>query len=125
MKQTMLLKLAPTPGQHAALLEPMHACNAAANAVAAVAFAKHSANKFALQKQVYGTLRTTYKLPAQLAIRCTSKASAAYKRDKSIQPAFKPGGATVYDERVTSFKSLTVFLYLVSAGYLLEQEGNI
>ena len=31
--------------------------------------------KFGLQKLVYGELRTTYKLPAQLAIRAISKAS--------------------------------------------------
>jgi hypothetical protein len=52
-------------------------------------------------------LRTTYHLAAQLAIRCISKASEAYKRDKSIQPTFKSEGAVVYDERVMNFKSLT------------------
>ena len=67
---------------------------------------KKTANKFALQKLVYGELRTTYKLAAQLAIRAISKASEAYKRDKSIQPTFQPEGALVYDERVMSFKGL-------------------
>ncbi len=69
----MLLKLAPTPEQHQALHETMHTCNQAANYVAKVAFAEKRANKFALQKLVYGELRTTYKLPAQLAIRAISK----------------------------------------------------
>src|SRR5436309_5073132 len=92
MKQTMLLKLAPTTQQHQALLDTMHAFNAAANYVAEIAFSEKSANKFALQKLVYGELRTTYKLAAQLAIRAISKASEAYKRDKSIQPTFKPEG---------------------------------
>lgn len=119
MKQTMLLKLAPTTEQHQALLDTMHVFNEAANYVAEVAFAEKSANKFELQKLVYGELRTAYKLPAQLAIRCISKASEAYKRDKSIKPTFKPEGAVVYDERVMSFKGLTHVSLLTLAGRVL------
>src|SRR6266849_5965547 len=119
MKQTMLLKLAPTTEQHQALLETMHAFNEAASYVASVAFAEKTANKFELQKLVYGELRTTHKLPSQLAIRCISKASEAYKRDKSIQPTFRPEGAIVYDERVMSFKGLTTVSLLTLAGRVL------
>src|SRR5437868_3421764 len=119
MKQTMLLKLNPTEDQHQALLETMHQFNAAANYVAAMAFAEKSANKFELQKLVYGELRTTYKLAAQLAIRAISKASDVYKRDKSIQPSFKPEGAIVYDERVMSFKGLTAVSLLTLSGRVL------
>jgi putative transposase len=119
MKQTMLLKLLPTKEQHQALLDTMHAFNEAANYVAQVAFAEKTANKFALQKLVYGELRTTYKLPAQLAIRAISKASEAYKRDKSIKPTFKPEGAIVYDERVMSFKGLLSVSLLTTAGRTL------
>ena len=94
----MLLKLAPTPEQAQALLETMHAVNEAANYIAAVAFAEKTANKFALQKRVYGELRTTYKLAAQLAIRCISKASETYKRDKTIQPTFRLEGGRAHYE---------------------------
>jgi predicted transposase len=93
MKQTMLLKLAPTEEQHQALLETMHAFNAACDYVAEIAFSEKTANKFALQKIVYGELRTTYKLASQLAIRAISKASEAYKRDKGIKPTFRREGA--------------------------------
>ncbi len=116
MKQTMYLKLAPTNEQQHALLETMHAFNAAANDVAAVAFAEQSADKFALQKLVYGHLRSTYQLPAQLAIRAISKASEAYKRDRSIQPSFRPEGAIIYDPRVMSFKGLTHVSLLTLSG---------
>src|SRR5271157_4237848 len=116
MKQTMLLKLAPTTEQHQALLETMHVFNEAANYVACVAFAEKTADKFCLQKLVYGELRTTHRLPAQLAIRCISKASEAYKRDKSIQPTFRPEGAVVYDPRVMSFKGLTTVSLLTLSG---------
>src|SRR6266567_423672 len=119
MKQTMLLKLHPTKEQHQALLDTMHEFNAAANYVAQIAFSEKSANKFALQKLVYGELRTTYKLAAQLAIRCISKVVEAYKRDKSIQPTFKPEGAIVYDERVMSFKGLLTVSLLTLHGRVL------
>jgi len=119
MKQTMLLKLAPTPEQAQALLDTMHALNEAANYVADVAFAEKTANKFALQKLVYGELRTTYKLAAQLAIRCISKASEAYKRDKSIKPTFRPEGAVVYDERIMNFKGIDTVSLLTLSGRML------
>lgn len=119
MNQTMLLKLTPTPEQHCALLETMHSFNAACNYVAGVAFTQKSANKFALQKLVYSELRTTYKLAAQLAIRAISKASEAYKRDKSIQPTFRPEGAVVYDERVMTFKGLLTVSLLTLQGRVL------
>src|SRR3989440_684765 len=119
MKQTMLLKLAPTEEQHQALLETMYEFNAAANYVASVAFAEKSANKFELQKLVYGELRTTYKLPAQLAIRAISKASEAYKRDKSIQPTFRPEGAIGYDPRVMAFKGLSTVSLITLSGRVL------
>ncbi len=119
MKQTMLLKLAPTTEQHQALLDTMHAFNEAANYVASVAFAEKTADKFSLQKLVYGELRTTYHLPAQLAIRCISKASEAYKRDKSIQPTFRPEGAVVYDPRVMAFKGIDTVSLLTLSGRVL------
>ncbi len=115
----MLLKLVPTEEQRRALLETMHAFNQAANYVAAIAFREKSANKFDLQKIVYGELRITYHLPAQLAIRCISKASEAYKRDKRIQPHFRPEGAVVYDPRVMNFKSIDTVSLLTLAGRVL------
>ena len=116
MKQTMLLKLAPTTEQAAALLETMHAFNEAANYVASIAWASKTANKFELQKRVYGELRSTYQLAAQLAIRCISKASEAYKRDTSIKPTFRPE----YDERMMTFKGMdTVSLLTISGRVLL------
>src|SRR6266550_3924067 len=61
MKQTMLLKLNPTEDQHQALLETMHAFNAGANYVAEVAFLDKTANKFELQKTVYGERVMSFK----------------------------------------------------------------
>jgi putative transposase len=119
MKQTMLLKLIATPDQRAALLETMHIFNAACRHVAQVAFELRSANKFDLQKVVYGALRTEYGLPAQLAIRAISKTAEAYKRDKGVRPTFKPEGALVYDPRVMSFKGPNTVSLLTLQGRVL------
>src|SRR5260370_10164739 len=97
MKQTMLLKLAPTEDQHRAFLDTMHAFNAASTHVAEIAFAEKTANKFERQKLAYGELRTTYKLPAQLAIRAIIKAREANQRHTCIQPSFRTiGSVTIH-----------------------------
>jgi len=119
MKQTMLLKLAPTTEQAKALLDTMHAFNGACDYIAEQAFESQVANKFELQKMTYGELRTTYHLPAQLAIRAISKTTDVYKRDKSIQPTFRPEGAIVYDERVMSFKGIDTVSLLTLSGRVL------
>src|SRR5207244_12786245 len=96
-----------------------HAFNAACNYIAEQAFEAKVANKFELQKMTYGALRTTFHLPAQLAIRAISKTSEAYKRDKSIQPTFRPEGAIIYDQRVMSFKGLLSVSLLTLQGRVL------
>jgi predicted transposase len=106
MKQTVLVKLAPTPAQHASLLRTLQAFNAACNAVAEVAYAHRLANKIELQKLVYYDIRQQFGLSAQMAIRAFAKVAEAYKRDKRIKPSFRPHGAMVYDERICSFPAI-------------------
>ncbi len=106
MKQTLAVKLAPTPTQHAALLQTMERFNAACDAIAATAFRERCANKVALQKLVYYDVRGRFGLSAQLTIRAISKVVEAYKRDKAVQPRFRPHGAVPYDERVLSWKGI-------------------
>jgi putative transposase len=103
MKQTLLVKLAPTPAQHTKLVQTLERFNAACNAIAAVAFQEQKASKFDLQKLVYYAIRAQFGLSAQMAIRAISKVSEAYKRDKAIQPHFRPHSAMVYDQRICSF----------------------
>ncbi len=119
MKQTMLLKLAPSPAQHAALLETMHAFNDACNVIAETAYAEQLGNKFKLQKLVYADIRKRFKLSSQLAIRAISKTADSYKRDKSIKPTFRREGAITYDERVMSFKGLNEVSLLTLQGRVL------
>jgi putative transposase len=103
MKQTMLLKLAPTPEQHTLVLRTLETFNAACNDIAQTAFDEHSASKFSLQKMVYYDIRERYGLSAQMTIRAIAKVVEAYKRDRKIQPHFHPHGAMTYDQRICSF----------------------
>jgi putative transposase len=119
MKQTVLIKLAPTPDQHAPLLHTLEAFNAACNVVAEVAYAHQLANKIELQKLVYYDIRQQFSLSAQMAIRAISKVAEAYKRDKKIKPSFRPHGAMVYDERICSFPSIDRVSLLTLDGRVL------
>jgi putative transposase len=119
VKQVIALKLEPSPDQHAALLATMEAFNAGAQYAADVAYEKRLANKIALQPLVYGELRARFGLSAQMAIRAISKAVEAYKRDKRVHVRFKPHGTMVYDERIMSFKGLTIVSLASLSGRLL------
>jgi predicted transposase len=77
MKQTLLVKLAPTPEHQAALLRTLEAFNAACNAMAATAFEHRLANKIALQQRVYYDTRQQFGLSAQMAIRAIAKVAEA------------------------------------------------
>jgi putative transposase len=104
MHLTMQLKLLPLPEQADALLRTMERFNAACDELAAVAFANLCANKVELQKLAYHDIRRDFGLGAQMTIRAIAKVVEVYKRDKDIQPTFRPHGAIVYDERILSWK---------------------
>jgi predicted transposase len=106
MKTTLQVKLLPSAEQHVALLETMHAFNAACTWIAVYAYQKRCASKFALQKVLYYDVRQCFGLSAQLAIRAIAKTVEVYKRDKAQQVAFRPDGAVVYDERIMAFHGL-------------------
>lgn len=116
MKQTLVGKLVPDAEQHAALVETMERFNAACDAIATVAFREHTASKFALQKLAYYDIRRDFGLSAQMTVRAISKVAEAYKRDKNVQPRFRPHGAIVYDERILSWKGPDRVSLLTLAG---------
>lgn len=116
VKQTLAVKLAPTPDQHAALLATMERFNAACDWLASVAFRKRCANKVELQKLAYYEARATFGLASQLTIRAIGKTVDAYKRDKTIQPRFKPHGAIPYDQRIMSWRGIEAVSLLTLSG---------
>src|SRR5713226_2426376 len=106
MKLSLAMKLAPSPEQHAALLATLERFNAACDAIAEVAFCEHMANKIALHKIVYYDVRERFGLSSQMTVRAIAKMVDAYKRDKTVQPTFRPHGALTYDERIMSWKDV-------------------
>jgi putative transposase len=123
MMVTELLKLAPTAEQADLLGATMRVCNAAADHAAGVAFELRTANKIALQKVVYADLRRQFGLSAQMAIRAIAKACEAYKRDKSIQPRFRPDGAVQYDQRMLTWKGRDAVSILTLTGRIIVPVG--
>ncbi len=106
MHLTMTVKLLPSAEQASALLATMVRFNQACDALAAVAFANRCANKVELQKMAYHEVRRDFGLSAQMTVRAIAKVCEVYKRDKAIQPRFRPHGAIVYDQRILSWKGL-------------------
>src|SRR5262245_2262086 len=104
MKLTLQLKLVPTTEQHVALLETMHAFNAAASYAAQAGFTDHVFTQPSIHVRCYRKLRDRFGLSAQMAVRAIGKAVETFKRDKRICPVFRPDGAMTYDERLLGWK---------------------
>jgi putative transposase len=104
VKLTAQVKLLPTPEQRASLLSTMERFNAACDWIAGVAFASGCSSKYVLQQRHYREILDQFSLSSQMAVRAIAKVCEVYKRDRSIQPTFRPRGSIVYDERILSFK---------------------
>jgi len=116
MKQTLMVKLSPSPEQRESLLQTMECFNEACNAISEAAHYLHRYGKFTLQKLVYQDIRSEYGLSAQMAIRAIAKVSESYKTEKKSQHEFKPHSAMVYDQRIFSWKSLDAVSLLTVQG---------
>jgi len=104
MKLTAKVKLQPAPEQHKYLLETLETANDACNYISGIAWDTRTFGKFAIQKIVYQDVRAAFALTAQMAIRCISKVTDAYKLDKKSKRAFRPHGSIAYDARILSWK---------------------
>ena len=104
MKLTLQLKLLPTPDQHTALLETMHAFNAAASHAARVGFEAGVFAQASIHVRCYRELRDRFGLSSQMAVRAIGKAVECFKRDRKTYPIFHPEGAMIYDERLLGWK---------------------
>lgn len=106
MKQTLTIKLAPTDEQHKALLETMERFNEACSYASQIAFDTNTFGQMYLHRQVYRYLREHYGLSAQMAVRAIAQVIDSYKVDRATRHFFKLHSATVYDQRILSWKGL-------------------
>jgi len=106
MKQTLMIKLAPTEEQHQSLLGTMEQFNGACNYASGKAFETGTYGQYYLHHMVYRYLREHYSLSAQMAVRAIAQVSESYKVDRKTQHSFKPHSAMVYDQRILAWKGL-------------------
>jgi len=103
MRLTIQLKLIPTPEQADALQRTLETANAACGHISQVAWETKTFRQFAIHKLTYQTVRETFRLAAQLTVRCIAKVADAYKLDRKSLRSFAPHGAVAYDDRILSF----------------------
>src|SRR5215471_13506249 len=89
-KHPLLIQLAPTAAQHAALLRTLETCNAACHDSAGTAFSQRCASKVDLEKLVYSAMRQRFGLASHMAIRAIAQVVEAFKRATRVKPAFGP-----------------------------------
>lgn len=82
----------------------MKEANDACNFISIVAFNKKIFNQFKLHREIYESIRSSFKISSQLAVRVISKVSDGYKLDRKVARAFKEYGAIAYDCRILSYK---------------------
>jgi putative transposase len=97
--KTVTCKLRVNEETAAALAATMALFNAVCNRLSAIAWETNTFRAFDLHKLAYHPVRAEFGLPAQLTVRAIAKVCDSYKADRSIQHAFGPRGAVVYDAR--------------------------
>jgi putative transposase len=103
MKLTAAIQLLPTPQQADALRRTLETANAACNYISQLAWESQTFRQFPLHRLSYQSVRETFHLAAQLAVRCIAKVAHAYKLDRKRQRTFQPHGAVPYDDRILSY----------------------
>src|ERR1044071_4028782 len=99
MKLSAPVKLNPTPQQRAALLATLAEANAACDAISAAAWQAREFRRLPLQKLVYHDIKDSFRLGAQILVRCIAKVADAYTMDRKVQRTFQQHGAIAYDDR--------------------------
>src|SRR5690349_16961524 len=116
MKLVVQIKLLPDAEQATQLLAYMRAFNAAATRAACVGFDASVFSQPSIHGQCYRTLRDTFGISSQTAVRAIGKAVECFARDKTKCPVFKPHGAVTYDQRTFSFKGIDRVSLLTMSG---------
>jgi IS605 OrfB family transposase len=106
MKLTAQIKLNPTKEQNKFLLDTLKEANTACQEISYYAFEKKVFSKYDLQKQIYYRLKSSFKLSAQMIVRCIGKVADAYKKDKDTKRIFKKYGCIAYDSRILRYKTI-------------------
>lgn len=118
MLKTIRVKLLPTQDQKKILLDTMKVVNTACNSISKFAFQNKVFNRFELQKQLYQSVRSEYRLGAQITILACRKVADSYyasikKGGELTLHEYRPRGAIAYDSRIYTFKNNVVSLWTI------------
>src|SRR3990167_2455658 len=109
MKLTIKAKLLTMQEQHLSLKKTMEAFNSACNYISQGAFQSKTFNQVKLHHLIYYEARKQFpELSSQFIVRGIAKVSDSYVAEKKRLHKFKKYSAVVYDQRLLSFKRLSV-----------------
>ena len=116
MKLTAKVKLLTTPEQHTYLLQTLERANIACDYISQQAWETKTFGQFKLHELTYAVVRVNFDLTAQVVVRCISKVTDAYKKNKRTQRSFKPHGGIAYDSRILNWRVPTQTVSIWSVG---------
>lgn len=105
MKLIAQVKLLPSKKQAKALKETLERANAACDAISMVAWRSKTFGQYALHKLTYHHIKESFRLSAQVVVRCVAKVADAFKLDKETERTFKTYGAIAFDDRILSWQT--------------------
>ena len=109
MKLTIKAKLLTIPEQHQSLKKTIETFNDACSYISQRAFQSKTFNQVKLHHLVYYEARKQFpSLSSQFIVRGIAKVSDSYIAEKKHLHKFKKYSAVVYDERLLSFKRLSI-----------------
>ncbi len=109
MKLTIKAKLLTNSEQHQSLKKTMEVFNNACNFISEFAYREKAFNAFKLHYLLYKDTRAKFpELSSQFVVRAFDKVAQSYKINKKVIHKFKKYSAVVYDQRLLSFKRLSI-----------------
>lgn len=116
MKLTVKVKLLPKLVEKQSLLKTMERFNDACNYISEVAFKNKQYGRVTLHRLTYYDVRDRFNLSAQFAVRAIGKVSESYRAEKKKLHKFKRYSAVIYDEKLLSFRNLSIASILTVDG---------
>lgn len=111
MKLTAKVRIYPTEEQERLLFETLKEANAVCNEVSRYAWENKCFRQYDLHRANYHNIKDSFRLSAQMIIRCIAKVADAYKLDRKKQRRFRELGSISYDSRVLSWKPEKVSIW--------------
>jgi len=110
------VRLLPTEDEKQSLLRTMERFNDACNYISQVAFTNQKFGQVDLHRLTYYEARERFGLSAQFVVRAIGKVSESYRANRKTAHQFKRYSAVVYDDRLLSFRDLSLASILTVDG---------